>query len=91
MDISIYYPFNIPFFSDQKFISIHLVNNEDHYFYIYFLNGDLLGDLAGFVFKKETRHYHFPEKSIIAIISETKPNKIYSLIKISNNMTYIYP
>ena len=50
MDLDIYYPYNIPFFTDKKFVDVKFVNNDDHYLNIYFVDGNKLGKLAGIVF-----------------------------------------
>jgi len=91
MDSSKHYPYNIPFFKDTKFIDIKFVNNEDHLVNIYFVKGDKLGNLAGIIFSHQERKYQFPDKSIVAIVSDKKPNKYYCFIKLKDGMTYIYP
>ena len=91
MDLDIYYPYNIPFFTDKKFIDNKFVNNDDHYLNIYFVDGNKLGKLAGLVFSHTERKYRFPEKSLVAIISENNPRKYQCFIKLVDGMTYIYP
>ena len=91
MDSSKYYPYNIPFFTDVKFIDVKFINNEDHLINIYFVKNDKLGNLAGIIFSHSERKYQFPENSIVAIISENKPHKYHCFIKLRNDMTYIYP
>ena len=91
MDSSKYYPYNIPFYKDVNFIDVKFINNEDHMFNIYFVKSDILGELAGIIFPHSYRKYQFPENSIVAIISDNKPNKYHCFIKLKNNMTYIYP
>ena len=91
MNIDIYYPYNIPFYTDVEFISVKFINNEDHIINIYFVEGDILGDLAGMVFPHSVRRYQFPKDSIITIITDKKPNKFHCFIKLINGMTYIYP
>jgi len=91
MDLDIYYPFNIPFFTDIEFISVKFVNNEDHFISIYFIDGDKLGKQAGFVFSHTERKYQFPKDSIITIITQLKPRKFHCFIKLREGMKYIYP
>ena len=91
MDINIYYPYNIPFYTDVEFISVKFKNNEDHIINIYFVKGDTLGNLAGMIFPHSERKYQFPKNSIITIITDKKPHKFHCFIKLINNMTYIYP
>ena len=91
MDSSKYYPYNIPFFTDVKFIDVKFINNEDHIINIYFVINDKLGNLAGIIFPQSERKYQFPDKSIVAIISDKKPDKYHCFIKLKDDMTYIYP
>tara|TARA_B000000532_G_C18798509_1_gene375885 strand:+ start:335 stop:610 length:276 start_codon:yes stop_codon:yes gene_type:complete len=91
MDSSKYYPYNIPFYTDVNFIDVKFINNEDHIINIFFIKGDIQGDLAALIFPHSERKYQFPESSIVAIISDKKPNKYHCFIKLKNNMTYIYP
>lgn len=91
MDSSKYYPYGIPFYIDQKFIDVKFINNEDHFINIFFVDGDILGKLAGIIFSHQKRDYQFPENSIVAIVSEKKPNKYHCFIKLIDGMTYIYP
>jgi len=91
MNLDIYYPYNVPFYTDIEFLTAKFSNNEDHIINIYFVNGDILGDLAGMIFPHSERKYRFPSKSIIAIISEKKPHKFHCFIKLVDGMTYIYP
>jgi len=91
MDSSKYYPYNIPFFTDVKFIDVKFINNEDHLINIYFVKNDKLGNLAGIIFPQSERKYQFPDKSIVAIISDKKPDKYHCFIKLKDCMTYIYP
>lgn len=91
MDLDTYYPYNIPFFTDKKFIDIKFINNEDYIINIYFVDKDVLGNLAGMIFPQSERKYKFPENSIVAIITDKKPHKYQCFIKLRNGMTYIYP
>ena len=69
MDSSKYYPYNIPFYKDVNFIDVKFINNEDHMINIYFVKGDILGELAGIIFPHSYRKYQFPENSIVTIIT----------------------
>mgnify|MGYP001156971920 CR=1 FL=1 len=91
MDLDIYYPYGLPFYTDQKLINIKFINNEDHLINIYFVKGDKLGNLAAIIFSHQERKYQFPDKSIVAIVSDKNPNKYYCFIKLKDGMTYIYP
>lgn len=91
MDSSKYYPYNIPYYTDVNFIDIKFINNEDHLINIFFIKGDILGELAGIMFPHSERKYQFPEKSIVAIISDKNPNKYHCFIKLVDGLTYIYP
>tara|TARA_B100000767_G_C19475612_1_gene413999 strand:- start:311 stop:586 length:276 start_codon:yes stop_codon:yes gene_type:complete len=91
MDASKYYPYNIPFYTDKKFIDVKFVNNEDHIINIFFVEKGVLGDLAALIFPYSERKYQFPEKSIVAIVSDKKPKKYHCFIRLINGMTYIYP
>ena len=91
MDLDIYYPYSIPFYTDVEFISVKFINNEDHIINIYFVKDDILGNLAGMIFPHTVRNYQFPKNSIITIITDKKPHKFHCFIKLINNMTYIYP
>ena len=91
MNSSKYYPYNIPFYKDINFIDVKFINNEDHLINIFFINGDIQGNLAALIFPHSERKYQFPEKSIVTIISDKNPNKYYCFIKLIDGMTYIYP
>ena len=91
MDFDINYPYGIPFYSDQTFIPVSFVNQDSDLFVIYFVKKKKLDKLAGIVFSQETKKYHFPKKSTVAIILQSKPNKIQCYIKLQKDMRYIYP
>ena len=91
MDISINYPYGIPFYSDLTFIPISFVNTSKDFFYIHFVKNKKLGDLAGIVFASQSKNYHFPIKSIVAIILQNTPTKIQCYIKLRANTVYNYP
>jgi hypothetical protein len=91
MDFEINYPYGIPFYSDMTFIPVSFVNQDSELFMIYFVKKKKLDKLAGIVFSQETKKYHFPTKSIVAIILQSKPNKIQCYIKLQKDMRYIYP
>jgi len=91
MDFEINYPYGIPFYSDMTFIPVSFVNQDSELFMIYFVKKKKLDKLAGIVFPQETKKYHFPTKSIVAIILQSKPNKIQCYIKLQKDMRYIYP
>ena len=91
MDFDINYPYGIPFYSDMTFIPVSFVNQDSELFMIYFVKKKKLDKLAGIVFSQETKKYHFPVKSIVAIILQSKPNKIQCYIKLQEGMRYIYP
>jgi len=91
MDFDINYPYGIPFYSDMTFIPVSFVNQDSELFMIYFVKKKKLDKLAGIVFSQETKKYHFPTKSIVAIILQSKPNKIQCYIKLQEGMRYIYP
>ena len=91
MDFEINYPYGIPFYSDMTFIPVSFVNQDSELFMIYFVKKKKLDKLAGIVFPQETKKYHFPTKSIVAIILQSKPNKIQCYIKLQKDMLYIYP
>jgi hypothetical protein len=91
MDFEINYPYGIPFYSDMTFIPVSFVNQDSELFMIYFVKKKKLDKLAGIVFPQETKKYHFPTKSIVAIILQSKPNKIQCYIKLQKGMRYIYP
>jgi hypothetical protein len=91
MDPEIHYPYGIPFYSDQSFIPVSFVNNDSELFMIYFVKNREIDKLAGIVFPQETKKYHFPAKSIVAIILQSKPNKVQCYIKLKKTMRYIYP
>ena len=91
MNLDIHYPYGIPFYSDLNFIPVSFVNNDTELFTIYFMKNNKVSDLAGIVFSQEKKKYHFPEKSIVAIITQKKPDKIQCYIKLVKDMTYTYP
>lgn len=91
MDLNLHYPYNIPFYTDIEFISVSFINNEDHIIYTHFVEGDILGELAGMIFPHSKRDYQFPKNSIITIITDKKPHKFHCFIKLRDGMTYIYP
>jgi hypothetical protein len=91
MNPEINYPYGIPFYSDLNFIPVSFANNDTELFTIYFMKNNKVSDLAGIVFSQEKKKYHFPEKSIVAIITQKKPDKIQCYIKLVKDMTYIYP
>ena len=91
MDLSINYPYGIPFYANIKVIIFTIINNSQDILYIYFVSKNILGDLVSIVFPFEKKKYHFPEKSKISIISQKYPDKTICNIKIKNNWTYIYP
>jgi len=91
MDLDIYYPYNIPFYTDVEFISVKFINNEDHIINIFFVKDDTQGNLAALIFPHTKRNYQFPKNSIITIITDKKPHKFHCFIKLIDGMTYIYP
>lgn len=91
MDLDIYYPYNIPFYTDVEFISVKFINNEDHIINIFFVKGNTQGNLAALIFPRSERKYQFPKNSIITIITDKKPHKFHCFIKLIDGMTYIYP
>lgn len=97
MDSSKYYPYNIPFYTDINFIDVKFINNEDHLINIFFVEKDetkqswIQGNLAALIFPRSERKYQFPEKSIVAIISDKNPDKYHCFIKLIDGMTYINP
>ena len=92
MDISIHYPYGIPFYSDMKFISVYFTNNSEDFYTIYFVENNKITSLAGIVLSKQkNKKYHFPEKSIIAIIVQSKSKEIQCYIELKENLSYIYP
>ena len=92
MDISIHYPYGIPFYSNMKFISVFFSNNSRDFYTIYFVKNEKVTDLAGIVFpNQKNKKYHFPEKSIIAIIIQSKSKEIHCYIKLKENLSYTYP
>ena len=91
MDNEINYPYGMPFFTDQPVIPVSFVNNEDHFINIYFIKQNKIDKLASIIFPKEKKKYHFPKNTIVAIITQKKPNKIQCYIKLKKDMIYIYP
>ena len=91
MDLSITYPYGIPFYSDQKFITIYFHNNDSYLYCIYFVKHKKVDKLAGIVFSGQKKKYHFPEKSIVAIILERRPKDVQQYIKLTPDWTYVYP
>ena len=83
MDISIHYPYGIPFYSNMKFISVFFSNNSRDFYTIYFVKNEKVTDLAGIVFpNQKNKKYHFPEKSIIAtteIENEVKDDTVKTI------------
>jgi len=90
MDLSINYPYGIPFWSDIDLISVSFVNNEDHEIFIHFIKHKKIDKLAGIIFPQQKKKYKFPKNSILAIITY-KSKKPYSYIKLQDGWTYIYP
>jgi|TARA_B110000902_G_scaffold184919_1_gene209351 hypothetical protein len=91
MDLSINYPYGIPFYSNQEFISINIINNEDDILKLYFVKQKKITGLAGIIFSHEKKKYRFPKKSICAMIADKKPNKVQCFIKLQDGWTYTYP
>ena len=91
MDIDIHYPYNVPFYTDTEFVSVKFINNEDHIINIYFVNGDILGNLACMIFPHSERKYQYPKNSVVTVITDKKPHKFHCFIKLVDGMTYIYP
>jgi len=91
MDFSITYPYGIPFYSDQKFITVYFQNNDTNLYNIYFVKDKKITDLASIVFPGDRKKYHFPEESIVAIILEKKPKDVQVYIKLQPDWTYTYP
>ena len=62
-------------------------------FFVFILwKNDKVDKLAGIVFAGDKKKkYHFPEKSKIAIIVQSKPHEVYREIHLQDNMIYIYP
>jgi hypothetical protein len=90
MDLSINYPYGIPFWSDIDFISVSFINNEDHEIFIHFIKNNKIDKLAGIIFPHQKKKYKFPKNSILAIITYKSKNP-YALIKLQDGWTYIYP
>jgi len=91
MDPDIYYPYGLPFFTNQPVIPVTFVNNEDHFIKIHLIKKNKIENLAGIIFPKEKKKYHFPMNTFVAIITEKKPNKIQCYIKLKKDTIYIYP
>lgn len=91
MNNEINYPYGIPFFTDQIVIPVTFINNEDHFINIYFIKKNKLENLAGIIFSKEKKKFHFPKNTIVAIITQKNKDKIQCFIKLKQNMIYIYP
>jgi len=91
MDSSIIYPYGIPFYSDQKFITVYFQNNDTNLYNIYFVKDKKVDKLAAIVFPGNRKKYNFPEKSIVAIILENKPKDVQVYIKLQPDWTYTYP
>jgi len=91
MDLSINYPYGIPFYTDLNLITVYFHNNDTNLYCIYFVKDKKVENLAGIVFPGENKKYHFPENSIIAVIIENKPKDVKKYIKLQNDWTYTYP
>ena len=91
MDISINYPYGIPYYSDMTFIPVSFVNHGEDFFFIHFVKKRKLAELAGIVFPSQNKKYHFPIKSIVAVILQSKPRKIQCYIELRADMIYNYP
>ena len=91
MDLSINYPYGIPFYTDLNFIKVFFQNNDTELFTIYFVKDNKIDKLAGIVFPHQRKKYNFPEKSIVAIITQNKPEIIQCHIRLQKDMLYIYP
>ena len=91
MDLTINYPYGIPFFSDINFITVYFHNDTKNLFMIYFVKDKQIENLAGIVFGGEKKKYHFPENAFVGIILENKPNNVQSYIRLQNEWTYTYP
>ena len=92
MDLSINYPYGIPFYANMTFIPVYFTNNDSNLYTIYFVKHEKVTNLAGIIFPNEkNKKYHFPEKSMIAIILEKKPNDIQCYIKLRKDWLYVYP
>lgn len=90
MDLSINYPYGIPFYSDIDMIFFTIINNSQDILYIYFIKNKKKDKLASIVLPFKKSKYNFPKKSKI-IIQSTFEKKDICQIKIQNNWTYIYP
>lgn len=91
MDSSITYPYGIPFYTDKKFIFVYFQNNDTDLYNIYFVKNKKIANLAAIIFPGERKKYHFPEKSIVAIVLEKKPKEVQVYIKLKPDWTYTYP
>ncbi len=91
MDIDIHYPYGIPFYTKEPIIPVLFINNDQDFFWIYFVKNKQVDKLAGIVFPNDKKKFHFPENSLIAIITQSKPREVYRYIKLKPNMIYIYP
>tara|TARA_Y100001958_G_C21231483_1_gene557272 strand:+ start:1219 stop:1491 length:273 start_codon:yes stop_codon:yes gene_type:complete len=90
MDINIYYPYNIPFWSNINLISVNFINNENHEINIYFIKDKKIDKLAAIIFPFNKKKYKFPENSTIAVFNH-KSKQPYAYIKLKDGWTYIYP
>lgn len=90
MDLSIFYPYGIPFWSDIDFIPVNFINNEDHEINIHFVNNKKIGKLACIILPLHRRKYRFPKDSTIAVFNH-KSKEPHVYIKLKPDWTYIYP
>jgi len=91
LDLSIHYPYNLPFLYSDKLIKFKIINNEDHIIEIYYIiNEKVIKSLIQMILPREERNLLFPDNSFIAIIPIHK-KKPKAYIKIKNGWTYIYP
>jgi len=90
MDLSIFYPYGIPFWSDIDFISVNFINNEDHEINIYFIKNKKIDKLACIILPFHRRKYRFPKNSLVAVFNH-KSKKPHTYIKLKPDWTYIYP
>ena len=70
----------------NKYTDIHRWINEKPKYKRWVLQKYIINPLL--IDKKK---FHFPENSLIAIITQSKPREVYRYIKLKPNMIYIYP
>ena len=88
MEFDIYYPYGIPYYLNEPFLTVHFVNNEESFVPIHFVTNKKKDKLAGLLPPLTKRKYSFPvaKNHVVIFFSDQ-----YISFKLEDGWTYTIP